>query len=367
MKRILLVSYYYPPYPFGGSLRFKSLFKHLKKKKHDVKLLTCGKNGYDSNEKIIYINDPFKRDNVKNGRVLLRSLNPFPDTMNAWSLKVTKFIEKNYEKYDKIIITAPPFSLPMILSFRHNKSYMEKFILDIRDILFDGTLRDYIFLYPKLFDKIIENKIIDKFTHLTTNVNNYSKILNARYGVSPEVILNSYDDEYEAKKMKLKHPAYVYTGKIDRIRFNNSLFEGFKEFLKENKGFLYIAGEDKESLLRKYLSENIEYLGILSRETSEDLIYSSDVCLIMHKFDIKDADSVFSYKVTDYAKYGKPIVYVGPSTDISEFIKMNNIGICINTFSAKDISSALSKALKLRFDTAGKLFKDTFIGTSLDL
>jgi hypothetical protein len=369
MSRILLVSYYYPPYPYGGALRFKSLFRHLKEKKHDVKLLTAGKEGYDEREKIIYVEDSFKRDEIKRGRGFLRSINPLPDTMIKWSWNVCMFIENNYDEYDRIVITAPPFSLPMFLSIRHSKEYLSKFILDVRDILYNGALRDYRMFFPKITDKKIERKIFEKFSTFTTNVNHQAHLLHKRYEVNVEVVLNNYDDEYNAKTVDIKHPAFVYTGKIDKIRFNEEMFSGFNEYLKTHEGFIYIAGEDNDSLLKKYLSKNIIYLKTLSREASEDLIYSADGGLMMHSFDIKDSKSVFSYKITDYSKYGKPIIYVGPKTEASKFISEKNIGICVNKKETNKIAEAFVLLYQNRdkFGNSQKYFDKPFINSILDL
>lgn len=359
MKRILLVSYYYPPYQFGGALRFKRFFDELRNKKHEVVLLTSGERQEDDGESVVRIRDSFRRDNFSRGRNFLRSLNPLPDTMLSWSIRAAGFIERAYEKTDVIFVTAPPFSLPLILSLRHGGKYLSKFVLDTRDLLYGGTLRDYGMAYPKISDSVFERRIFKSFGRFTTNVDNHARVLKERYGIEVAFVANSFGS-HKAKRVDLKRPAFVYAGKIDRVRFNPDLFEGFGIFSAKNEGFIYLAGEDREKLLSKHLSDRVIYLGIKSREDAEDLIYSSDACLMMHDYSIRDSASVLSYKITDYAKYVKPVLYVGPKSAAAEFIEKEFMGISVTVKDAEKISSAFSSILAYRASDAREKFRGDF-------
>ncbi|MGE3062210.1 MAG: hypothetical protein AB7T10_01040 [bacterium] len=359
MKRILLVSYYYPPYPYGGSLRFKMFFEMLKKNDYDVRLVTSGdKDYYDSESKILYIKDSFRRERIDMRGSILRALNPLPDTMLLWSKNAVRAMGREYDALDSIIITAPPFSLPLLLASRFSKEKLSKVVLDIRDLLYDGALRDYRLLYPKLADRYFEKLIFSKFTRFTTNVENHCRIIKKRYDIEAKLVMNSSDD-YTPKLMELKHPAFVYAGKIDKLRFNKEFFKGFEIYSEKNPGFLYIAGEDKSNLLPKQ-NPRIIYLGQIARERAEDLIYSSDACVMMHDFNIRDRESVFSYKITDYSKHKKPVIYSGPVTAASKFIDSEHIGITINMREPRLIAEALKNILSFKPNDVSRIFKSSF-------
>ncbi|MDD3803978.1 MAG: glycosyltransferase [bacterium] len=362
MKRILLVSYYYPPYPFGGALRLKQLFNRLKKENQDVKLLTAGgKDYFDKNERIIFVKDNFDRNIPSNARNILRSLNPLPDSMLSWSLKASEIIEREHSNLDLILITAPPFSLPALLSLKHSKDYLSKIILDIRDMLYEGALRDYRFFYPKISDRLLENIIFSKFSRFTTNVQNHVEVLKKRHSSQVKLVMNSFDD-YSPDRVELKHPAFVYTGKIDSVRYNRCFFEAFEAFTLSNDAHLYVAGEDRMNLMKRHISERIEYLGQVPRENAENLIFSSDVCIMMNDYSLKDKESVFSYKITDYIKYKKPILYAGPETAASKFIQEKKIGIAVVESDKTVIADALKKILSYAPADVTYLFKSGFDG-----
>jgi len=71
-------------------------------------------------------------------------------------------------------------------------------------------------------------------------------------------------------------------------------------------------------------------LNEIEKKYADDLLASADAGIIMHSYDMRDYKNVFSYKITDFIKLKKPVFYIGPKSDISEFVSNNCIGESIN-------------------------------------
>ncbi|MDI6700942.1 MAG: hypothetical protein QME48_06920 [bacterium] len=329
-KKVLLISYYlYPFYNYGGGRRFTSLIDYYKNSKIDYRVITSSFKTFEK-EKILFIKDPFVKDKmIDRKESTLRSFNPLPDSMFLWSFEVFKYIKKNKDKFDRIIISSPPFSLPLILSLKLKKNDLDKFVLDVRDIYYNGTLRDYRIIFIKFIDYIFDRMIFKKFDRITTNIPQFVSLIKKRYGKGRvDLVLNSIVEENcERADLNLKEKFLLYSGKLDRYRFNRDFFEEFERTYPKLGLKIFVIGKVEERI-KEYLQrkEYIKFLGEMDYDKTADYILSSEIFLIMHPFDLKDGNSIFSSKLLDGIKFKKKILYVGPESEVFKFIKKYNIG-----------------------------------------
>jgi hypothetical protein len=332
-KKVLVISYYL--YPFDG--------------------------------KILFLKDPFiKGKRVDRGNVFLRSVNPLPDSMFLWSYGVFKYIKKNKKIFDKIIITAPPFSLPLILSLGLKKADLDKFILDVRDIYYDGTLRDYKVPFVKIIDYIFDRIIFKRFRKITTNIPRYVNLIKKRYNLKRvDLVVNSLEDEEQkVEKINFKEKVVLYSGKLDRFRFNKDFFEVFERVSPEIDFKIFVIGKVDEKI-KNYLEKKsfVKLLGEMDYEKTQKYVFSSDIFLIMHPFDLKDGQSIFSSKLLDGIKFKKKILYVGPENDVYLFVKNNKIGEVVSKSEVGDLERKLMRLVKNEYhynNTISEQFKQPF-------
>ncbi|MEO0288500.1 MAG: hypothetical protein ABIN00_02580 [candidate division WOR-3 bacterium] len=366
-KQILVISYYlYPFYNYGGGRRFFSLLKFFDTNKIDYLVITSSEKTF-LDHKTLFIKDPFVRGKrVDRGNSFLRSFNPLPDSMFLWSYQVFKYIKKHRKNFDKIIVSCPPFSLPLILSLFLKRKDFDKFILDVRDIYYDGTLRDYKIPLIRFIDYIFDRIIFKRFRKITTNIPRYVDLIKKRYKLERvDLVVNSLDDEEQRlEKINFKEKVMLYSGKLDRFRFNKDFFEIFEKISPRIDFKIFIAGKVDEKI-KDYLEKKsfVKLLGELDYRETQKYVFSSDIFLIMHPFDLKDGQSIFSSKLLDGIKFKKKILYVGPENDVYIFVKDNKIGEVISKSDAGDLEQKLKRLLENEYhynDSIFEKFKQPF-------
>lgn len=214
MKKILIISYCYPPYNAPGGMRPYSLAKYLNKKIYEVTVLTY--NYYEStygldpsfNEeikgvKLIRLGDinnfkktkmGFNKDKLiqKSKKLfIIRALKflfkyvilfvddfiNFPDITKKWTEDALNYLKKNNTDYDIVFSTSPMISNHLIaLELKKNKPNI-KWISDFRDFHYSYFLEKkwYNFKHFKI-EKLIINKS-DSVTFISDSMKDlYSKI-----------------------------------------------------------------------------------------------------------------------------------------------------------------------------------------------
>lgn len=361
-KKVLLISYYlYPYYNYGGGRRFSGLIRFFKEKGVKFDLITSACK-YSKKNNILFFYDPFvKKEKIDRGKNHLRFLNPLPDSMIFWSFSVLKFLKSNYGKYEKIILTAPPFSLPLLLSFTFRKNSLKNFVLDVRDLYYDGTLRDYRIQPFKFIDYFFDKRIFLKFERITTNIESFVEIFKKRYNKKRvDLIYNSIDDDFDnVKKINIGQKLnIVYTGKLDRYRFNKEFFQEYDKISDKLNALLYIVGEVEKNQ-KLYLSglKNINLLGELSYKETKNYIYSSDIFLIMHPFELKAGKTIFSSKLIDAIMFQKKILYVGPESEVFKFVRKNNIGETVSKEEIEKLDYKINQLIKNEYKYDKEILK----------
>ncbi|MEO0298508.1 MAG: hypothetical protein ABIN39_05080 [candidate division WOR-3 bacterium] len=364
-KQVLVISYYlYPFYNYGGGRRFLSLLKLFDSNKIDYLVITSSEKTF-LDHKTLFIKDPFVRGkSVDRGNSFLRSFNPLPDSMFLWSYEVFKYLKKHKKNFDRIIVSAPPFSLPLILSLFLKRTDFDKFILDVRDIYYDGTLRDYKIPLIRFTDYIFDRIIFKKFRKITTNIPRYVDLIKKRYKLKRvDLVMNSLDDEeQQLEKVNFKEKVILYSGKLDRFRFNKDFFEIFEKITPPIK--IFIVGKvDKK--IKNYLEKKsfVKLFGEMDYKETQKYVFSSDIFLIMHPFNLKDGQSIFSSKLLDGIKFKKKILYVGPKNDLYDFIKSNKIGEAISKSDVSDLEQKLKRLIENEYyynDSIVERFKQPF-------
>ncbi len=370
-KKVLLISYYlYPYYNFGGGRRFSGLIRFFKENRIEFDVITSACKSSKRNNILFFYDPLIKKEKIDRGKNHLRFLNPLPDSMIFWSFLVLKFLKSNYKKYEKIIITAPPFSLPLFLSFTFRKHSLKSFVLDVRDLYYDGTLRDYRIHPFKFIDYFFDKRIFLKFKKLTTNIEIFVDILKKRYNKKRvDLIYNSIDDDFDnVKKIDLgQRLNIVYTGKLDRYRFNKEFFEEYDKISGKVNANIYIIGEVEKNL-KVYLSglKNLNLLGTLSYNETKNYIYSSDIFLIMHPFELKAGNTIFSSKLIDAIMFQKKILYIGPESEVFRFVKKNNIGETVSKEDIEKLGYKINQIVKNEYKYDKHIlakFKKPFLNT----
>ncbi|MDY6788176.1 MAG: glycosyltransferase [candidate division WOR-3 bacterium] len=350
MKRsdkILIVSYYYPPYVFGGSLRMHYLSKYLEEKGYSVSVITA-QPGDEKHTTVI--NDPFPSSSIKKKNPGLRKYNPMPDSMFFWSIRVSLFIRKHHKKYSRIIISIPPYSASLFPALMLPVCIRNKIIIDIRDSWSDSPLMQYgNILYRKL-DEAMEKFTYSKFNDIVSVTEGIRDDCSKKTDKTIHYIRNPLDSS-EAPEV-IEGDYLIHPGKMDNIRFNSRFLQVYDSL--SSKLTIRAAG---------IISINcsnypfIESMDELNRKSMLKVIGASRAGLIMLDFDLSCPYYIFPSKLLDYILCRKPVLYVGPPTIASEFIENEGIGIAVTSHEREDIIRGIERILEGEFTVSDELIE----------
>ena len=265
-----------------------------------------------------------------------------PDARVLWvkpSVKcLSKYIEEN--KIDTIITTGPPHSLHLIgLQLKHKMSI--KWIADFRDpwttIGYQSALKLSNFAqkkHKKLEYQVLNNADTIVVTSPTTKFE-FQKITNKKI----EVITNGYDVE-NIEKVELDSKfSLAHIGSFLSDRNPIVLWEVLCELINENLDFknhfqLKLIGKVSQEVLdtiSKFGLDNyVLNLGYLSHKEAVEHQRKSQLLLLI-EIDSLATKSIIPGKLFEYLISNRPIVGIGPEeADFSKIIEETNTGFFFN-------------------------------------
>lgn len=358
MKKVLIVSFYFPPFEGIASLRAGKFAKFLPHFGWEPLILTIDKiPGLNPSLKIevdernIFRTRWFdlfsylkKATGVSEDtsvemstksylkKMLVKLLKkPFeagfvrlPDRTAGWihyAVKQGEEIIEN-EKVDAIFSTSGPAS-PHFIASKLTRKYNLPWVADFRD-LWSGN---YFFPRNKVFDgveRLIEKQVLRRakvITAVTWGIAGYLKRVHQK---QVEVITNGYDEEdYETSiekvgkgGLRIVYTGNIYEGKRDQPFF----FEGVRDAIREmkvRKGELLIefysalTGRLNEIILKFGLSDFIKIRPFLPYSECVKVQKEADVLLLLEYVD-RSTKLVIPGKTFEYLGARRPIFAVAP-------------------------------------------------------
>ncbi len=387
-SKLLLISYNFYPNSIAGSLRFSHLSKYLENKGFDISVLTINKNKIVTKDpnlihggKIyrtgIYPSLPLKYDKLlirKYRRFLFKFL-PI-DSQVGWVIpalfKAISLVKK--KKFDKIIVTGPPFS-SFLIAYFCSVLFNVDLIVDYRDPWFIWDNYSSFFRAKIKLRKVnffIERKILK---HAWKIVFNTKRTLQSYLKQFPDienksfVISNAFNEKkiITEKKINSEKIIILYAGIFYGERKLNYLYKPLKRIFEEkiidrNKLEIHVFGKvpkDDWELLKDYsLSDivtehnRVEYEKILSFMKGADILY------LAQGYDHRHC---VPYKIIDYLSVKKPILALTPSKSAThELMEQVDCGEAPEISSENEIYTALVKLINKKKYTFNGVEKYTW-------
>lgn len=290
-KKILFISYFFPPFDSVGVKRIAYWFNNITKYDFEATVFTAIEQT-DENDKIIYVK-PHKSKS-------LTSI--FTEDKGIDWIEPLKAKLSNYKSssFDFILISGGPFLQMLITKFLKN-NFTAKIILDFRDPFYanprfqKSKIKDSIKLY-------LQNKFL-KYTDLVTTVNTECAKFIQHNNI--QIIDNGFDEsilnkvEEQLTKDTNSNVTAVATGKVYDDFNINEFFNAIKKDTQIN--FDYIGAQE----FKKY-SELYNHGGLLPYKEALQFINNSDVCVLFTGG--KTFES--STKIFDYLGLNKTIIII---------------------------------------------------------
>lgn len=357
-KKVLIVSYYWPPAGGPGVQRWLKFVKYLPQ--FDIEpIVVIPENATypivdnewdeikESSPELIRVpifepNQIFKFFSRKKANQLsagMLSANPglfektllylrgnlfIPDARKYWKNKVVKTIEaylKNNPEIDTLITTGPPHSVHLIGLALKNKTSL-RWIADFRDPWTTISYHRYLRLsnrskqkHKKLEEQVL-NSCDDLIVTSPKTKSNFEKITNKPI----HLITNGYD--FDNPKLKPNSEVFKmsYVGSLLRDRNPLLLWEVLSDLINENKDFnacfeLHFYGKQannfKEIIAHYKLDSIVHFHGYVSHQEAIELMSSSQVLLLI-EINSEQTSEIIPGKLFEYLGVNRPVLALGP-------------------------------------------------------
>ncbi len=384
-KRILIITYTFPPYSGVGGRRWAKFAKYLHKAGNKVKVITA-KSGFVKNSpwtkdvealEINYHESRYPKilgiqPKTIFGKVLYRialiymkltTQGNFYDKASKWQKSLQKaVIQKVEEGLDVIYVTCAPFHLAYNLIPLVNQHRNIKWIVDFRDPWTTNRTSygfDELNETRKQFELNAERAVVkayDEVISVADPMTEYFKTLVLEQSNKFRTVINGYDKDDFPQRNKSQFPdpdyfTFVFAGTLyDKAIPAFELFcKAVQSILEEDPKlhaklkFIFIGVEQVKVDLLKH--PNIKRYPFLPFDQVRDFLYKSNAGLL---FLTSDIDWSFSTKFTDYLGANlRTLVVSENESKTGAYCIQNKIGLALN------VSNCIHFSTNLRNEVSG--------------
>ncbi len=389
-KRVLIITYYWPPSGGSGVQRWLKFAKYLPESGWEPVIFTPENPDFDLKDETLLeeipknlevlkfpIWEPYQllaklkgRSKTHPGRIMEQKQRGFLDKMAIWlraNLLVpdprifwvrpsVKFLEDLIQKgqFQAIITTGPPHSMHLIGRDLKRKTGIF-WLADFRDPWSEWEFLDKLPMQSRVKRKHaeMEKSVLKEADIVTTISPTFQQELSSIANSKVHLLTNGYDpaDLPEGFGKATKNPKslkMVYTGVIDSIRNPIPILEAMKEEFEDNgeKVTFDFVGNVSEQV-RSFVSEDpwlqscVNFPGYVSHHEVFDFYAKADL-LVLILTDTKNAKGNIPGKLFEYLATGLPILALGdPVGDSSKILAASGAGKVLNHMDAVKIQLRL--------------------------
>lgn len=381
MKKVLIITYYWPPSGGAGVQRWLKFVKYLPQLGYEPHVYTPSNPEApaqdaslqkDVPKEAIIIKRPIlepytfykkftgKKGNVNAGflsedkdsrqkfteklSIWIRGNLFIPDARVFWVRPSVKFLKSYIQEnnIDIVVSSGPPHSMHLI-AMKLQQQLGIKWIADFRD---PWTNIDFYkdLMLSEWADKKhhrLEKEVLQKADEVITIGKTIAQELEEIRGKKVSVITNGFDnDDFTTTALKDDNSfSIIHIGSINSDRNHKIFWSGIRELVDENENFAkklklkfigkldYSVIEDMESFQLKDKTEIISYIPhneAVNNLSAADLLY-------LPLNNTPNAKGILSGKFFEYLAVGKPILGIGhPNGDAAEIMNETQAGAIIN-------------------------------------
>ncbi|THV61952.1 glycosyltransferase family 4 protein [Chryseobacterium candidae] len=407
-KKILIITYYWPPAGGPGVQRWLKFAKYLpdfgwkpiiytpenpsyplldetlmKDVPENIEMVrTKIWEPYQLAEKLNKSNKKFKAGQFDVGKnqswksrlsIWVRGNFFIPDARVFWVKPSIAFLEKYLKEnnIDTIVTSGPPHSLHLIGLGLKNKIPNLKWIADFRDPWTEISYYKHLKLtkssdkkHRQLESAVFKNADITLATSYT-DAENFRKA-----GANAVCITNGFDESDSDEKAKGQKGENKFTlsyiGVLEQLRNPENLWKALDELIKENADFaddftLKFVGRIDDKILSAIENSNLKNhilnLGYLAHGKAVEEMQNSDMLLITN-FPNESSKGIIPGKIFEYLASGKQILSFGPEkADVAKILEETQAGKHFNYQDTETVKKFILEKFELWKN--GSLLKNT--------
>ncbi|HSP40008.1 MAG TPA: glycosyltransferase family 4 protein [Gillisia sp.] len=265
-----------------------------------------------------------------------------PDARRSWVKPSVKFLSKYIQenKIDTIITTGPPHSVHLIGLNLSNGSGI-KWVADFRDPWTQIGYHKKLKLTDssELKHKELEQIVLDSATHIITTSFTTKDEFEKLTKTPITVITNGYDEVNPGTIEPDKSFSIAHIGSLLSGRDPKNLWEVLGELSRENPSFKQdlklelvgaVSGEVLASIKKEGLGDNLEVKGYVSHQEAINIQKSSQVLLLI-EINSPDTRGIIPGKLFEYMAAKRPILALGPEKwDVERILNETGSGNYFN-------------------------------------
>lgn len=367
--RILLVSYYFPPFNSVGAVRPGELGRFLAQQGHEVQVLTCANQpfpqglpqrlpaaqvtavpGWSINAPVEWLRggrDKVAREGfggtasaaTSMGRMgrLYKTLLHWPDGQLGWVRAATAAGRAllRSQRFDLIYASAPPFS-GLRVAARLSREFGVPWVAELRDLWTDN----HAYAYPswrRAIERRWERRLLSSAQALVTVSAPLAQGLR-RFGRPVWEVRNGCDAEdfdglprpqgfgLDPDALDIVFTGNVYDGHYDVDAF----CAGLSAYLAQGgRARVHVAGRNtgglQQAAHRHGVAPHFSFQATVPREQALAMQRHADV-LLAFLWGGSGEEGVYSAKLFEYAAAGRPILAVGRPNDVGELVESACLG-----------------------------------------
>ncbi len=281
-----------------------------------------------------------------------------PDARKYWTKPAAKYLKKYIQEneIDTIVTSGPPHSLHLI-GLQLKKDIKINWVADFRDpwttIGYHKALK--LSSYAAKKHKTLEKEVLTTADTILVTSKTTKTEFQAITNQSIEVITNGYDVENIPRQKLDEKFTMSHIGSFLSDRNPAILWEVLSELVAENEKFashfqLNLIGKVSQEILDSVskfnLSKYCNLVGYVSH--NEAIIYQKKAqILLLIEIDSEETKSIIPGKLFEYMVSERPIIAIGPKeSDFAEIITTTNTGV----FFTYDEKERLKKVILTNFE-----------------
>ena len=262
-----------------------------------------------------------------------------PDARVFWVKPSVSYLEKYIQEnnIDTVITSGPPHSLHLI-GLELKQKLNIKWFADFRDpwttIGYHKSLR--LSNYAAKKHKALEHQVLNTADTIIVTSKTTKKEFEAITSKPIAVITNGYDDENVEKQILDTKFSLAHIGSFLSERNPSILWESLVELINEIPDFKShleikligaVSQEVLETISQFELNSYLNNLGYVSHEEAIAHQRKSQVLLLI-EIDSEDTKSIIPGKLFEYMVSNRPIIAIGPKdSDFADIITTTNSGV----------------------------------------
>jgi glycosyltransferase involved in cell wall biosynthesis len=392
-RRLLVVTYYYPPQPGSGSNRWAAMVKYLRRLGHEVTVVTAAAPGHSPGASGGVVRTANLNANPLLRRLLLRRESTAPQlsaprqgggqggvvppllwkgivpdpwlvTWNSASWAVIRR-ELSSRAVDCLITSSPAESTHLLgLAFRRRAA---AWIADFRDgWCFESVRPAFPTALQRDLNERMERRVVHRADAVVGVTTPIVEDFQTRLGVAAHLVTNGFDPELggdeipgeppdgQGQPLHGRHLTFVHTGALSgpgpRGRDPLPLFRALRELVDDTPELrgrlqLIVAGrseQDELALVRDAgVTDIVRHLGYLPRSQVLALQRQAGTLLLVTSHNRGEATG----KLYEYMAAGRPIIALAEGNEAARIVAETNTGVLVSPDDTATITGALRAAI----------------------